>query len=78
MERLDGGSAAPDALRGRMMSLYTLLSSGVFPIGAFVVGSISQSWGVSSAFAVNGAVGLAALGASVWLTPADVRRARAG
>jgi predicted MFS family arabinose efflux permease len=69
---------APDALRGRMMSLYTLLSSGVFPIGAFVVGSISQSWGVSSAFAVNGAIGLAALGASVWLTPAHVRRARAG
>jgi predicted MFS family arabinose efflux permease len=69
---------APDALRGRMMSLYTLLSSGVFPIGAFVVGSISQSWGVSSAFAVNGALGLAALAASVWLTPAEVRRARAG
>jgi hypothetical protein len=68
---------APDALRGRMMSLYTLLSGGVFPIGAFVVGSISQSWGVSSAFAVNGTVGLAALGASVWLTPPHVRRARA-
>src|SRR5688500_10836260 len=26
---------APDALRGRVMSLYTLLSSGIFPIGAF-------------------------------------------
>src|SRR5204863_9976071 len=26
---------APDALRGRMMSLYTVISGGVFPIGAF-------------------------------------------
>ena len=68
---------APDAMRGRMMSLYTLLSSGVFPIGAFVVGALSQSWGVSIAFAVNGLVGLAALGVSVWLTPSRVRRSRA-
>ena len=52
---------APDAMRGRMMSLYTLLSSGVFPIGAFVVGALSQSWGVSTAFAVNGVGGLAML-----------------
>jgi predicted MFS family arabinose efflux permease len=68
---------APDALRGRMMSLYTLLSSGIFPLGAFVVGSLSQTWGVSAAFAVNGILGLAALGTSVWLTPPRVRRSRA-
>ena len=37
---------APDTMRGRMMSLYTLLSSGVFPIGAFFIGSLSQTWGV--------------------------------
>ncbi len=67
---------APDALRGRMMSVYILLSSGIFPIGAFVVGSLSQTWGVSTAFAVNGVVGLAALGASAWLTPPRVRRSR--
>jgi predicted MFS family arabinose efflux permease len=65
---------APDALRGRMMSVYILLSSGVFPIGAFAVGSLSQTWGVSTAFAVNGTLGLVALGASVWLTPPRVRR----
>jgi MFS family permease len=67
---------APDAMRGRMMSLYTLLSSGVFPIGALVVGTLSQSWGVSTAFAVNGLLGLAVLGVSAWLTPARVRRSR--
>jgi predicted MFS family arabinose efflux permease len=50
--------AAPDELRGRMMSLYALVWGGVFPIGAFCVGAMSEAWGVSTAFAVQGAVGL--------------------
>jgi predicted MFS family arabinose efflux permease len=58
---------APDALRGRVMSLYSLLSGGIFPIGAFVIGTISQSWGVSVAFATNGLLGLTALAVSTWL-----------
>ena len=53
--------AAPDALRGRIMSLYTLLSGGIFPIGAFFVGTVSGAAGVSWALAVNGALGLVAL-----------------
>jgi predicted MFS family arabinose efflux permease len=53
--------AAPDELRGRMMSLYTLVWGGVFPIGAFTVGAISEAWSVSTAFFVQGTVGLAAL-----------------
>jgi MFS family permease len=58
---------APDALRGRVMSLYTLLSGGIFPIGAFWVGFISEHWGVSRAFLINGAIDLAALGAlTLW------------
>lgn len=43
------------------MSLYTLLSGGVFPIGAFFVGAVSEAAGVSRAFAINGALGLIAL-----------------
>jgi predicted MFS family arabinose efflux permease len=54
---------APDALRGRVMSLYTWVSGGVFPIGAFLVGTISQWWGVSAAFLCNGVLGLAVLAA---------------
>ena len=53
--------AAPDAMRGRIMSLYTLLSGGIFPLGAFFVGAVSEAAGVSRAFALNGALGLAAL-----------------
>jgi predicted MFS family arabinose efflux permease len=54
---------APDALRGRVMSVYTMVWGGVFPIGAFLVGSISEGWGVSRAFLVMGSVGLVTLGA---------------
>jgi predicted MFS family arabinose efflux permease len=65
---------APDRLRGRMMSLYAVLSGGIFPIGAFFVGSLSQTWGVATAFAVNGVLGLSALGATLWLHRAGARR----
>jgi predicted MFS family arabinose efflux permease len=58
---------APDALRGRVMSLYTWVTGGVFPIGAFLVGAISQAWGVSVAFLWNGTLGLVALaGIMLW------------
>jgi predicted MFS family arabinose efflux permease len=50
--------SAPDELRGRVMSLYTLVWGGVFPIGAFMVGSISERWGVGAALLVNGSAGL--------------------
>ena len=55
--------AAPDELRGRVMSLYTLVWGGVFPIGAFCVGAISEAWGVSTAFFVQGTAGLTGLAA---------------
>jgi len=59
--------AAPDELRGRIMSLYVLIWGGSFPIGAFIVGAISEAWGVPRAFGVMGGFGLATLLAlSVW------------
>jgi predicted MFS family arabinose efflux permease len=59
--------AAPDALRGRMMSLYTLVWGGVFPIGAFCVGAMSEAWGVSTAFLVQGTAGLTGVAAlTLW------------
>jgi predicted MFS family arabinose efflux permease len=67
---------APDALRGRVMSIYTWVSGGVFPIGAFVVGSISEGWGVSTAFLFNGTLGLAAVAALARAARADSRDRR--
>ena len=58
---------APDALRGRVMSLYTWVYGGVFPIGAFLVGAISQASSVSTAFLCAGSFGLLALaGLMLW------------
>jgi predicted MFS family arabinose efflux permease len=55
--------SAPDALRGRIMSLHTFIYGGVFPIGAFSVGSISEHWGVPTAFRAAGIFGVVGLGA---------------
>ena len=55
--------AAPDALRGRIMSLHTFIYGGVFPFGAFSVGSISEQWGVPTAFRAAGIFGLVGLSA---------------
>lgn len=53
--------AVPDPLRGWIMSLYTLLWGGIFPVSAFFVGAISEAAGASRAFALNGVLGLIAL-----------------
>jgi hypothetical protein len=53
--------AAPDELRGRVVSLHALIFGGSFPFGAFAVGSISEGWGVGRALLVAGTAGLAGL-----------------
>jgi predicted MFS family arabinose efflux permease len=55
--------AAPDHLRGRIMSLHTFVYGGVFPFGAFSVGSISEHWGVPTAFRAAGLFAVLGLGA---------------
>jgi MFS family permease len=49
---------APDAMRGRVMSLYTLVFGGTVPFGSFVVGFVSEHWSVPIAFLAMGATGL--------------------
>src|SRR5713101_8125379 len=70
--------AAPDELRGRVMSLYTLVWGGAFPVGAFIVGSISEHCGVGRALLVNGMAGLtgAALLLAWWTSRETAGRAR--
>jgi predicted MFS family arabinose efflux permease len=55
--------ASTDALRGRVMSIYTLVWGGVFPIGAFLVGAMSERWGVQRALLANGSIGLVGIAA---------------
>jgi predicted MFS family arabinose efflux permease len=51
----------PDELRGRVMSLHTLMFAGVTPFGAFLVGSITAAFGVPAGFAITGACGVVAV-----------------
>src|SRR6266478_596735 len=50
-----------DELRGRVMSLFTLIHGGCFPIAAPLIGAVAERSSVSAAFFVWGAGGLAAL-----------------
>ncbi len=45
---------APDALRGRVMSLYSLVFVGTTPFGAALTGALADHWGVRLALAIDG------------------------
>ena len=36
----------PDELRGRVMSVYTMVFQGFFPVGSLLAGFIAQNWGI--------------------------------
>ncbi len=65
----------PDALRGRVMSVYTLLLAGVTPFGALFAGSLSSRWGAATALGVGGGIGVAACLAAVAAYRSWTRRA---
>ena len=52
----------PDALRGRIMSIYVLLMGGTTPIGAFLLGTIAGGWGIQAGLLIFGALILVAIG----------------
>ncbi|HEY8239139.1 MAG TPA: MFS transporter, partial [Candidatus Limnocylindrales bacterium] len=58
----------PDRLRGRMMSMYTLVLLGLMPVGGILMGALATQFGSASAIAMGGvaygAIVLAAFGGS--------------
>jgi len=48
----------PDALRGRVMSIYSLIWNGTTPFGALLVGGLIGAWGLSAGLLVGGGAGL--------------------
>ena len=46
----------PDHLRGRVMSVYTMIQIGLIPLGTMVLGSLGSIAGVSTSLFVGGAV----------------------
>ena len=62
----------PDELRGRVMSLHTLMFAGITPFGAFVMGSVAQAGGVNAALLVSGGGGfLSVLVLLLWWVTRD-------
>ena len=59
----------PNHLRGRVMSIYTMVLNGVTPLGSLLVGALSERFGSGAGFLVGGAVGLAAMVAAQLLRP---------
>jgi MFS family permease len=53
---------APDALRGRVMSIYVLLMQGSTPLGAFILGEIAGHAGLEAALLSFGAATMAGVG----------------
>jgi MFS family permease len=52
---------APDELRGRVMSLHTLMFAGITPFGAFLAGAVTAGLGVPAGFAITGTCGIVAV-----------------
>jgi MFS family permease len=60
----------PDALRGRVMSVQTMVFIGFMPLGQLVLGSVGTLVGINNAFLIGGVIvtllaGYAALRVSV-------------
>src|SRR5207248_6032381 len=50
----------PDELRGRVMSIWTLVSFGMTPLGSLIAGAVAERWGAPAALALGGAICLLA------------------
>jgi predicted MFS family arabinose efflux permease len=48
--------AVPNALRGRVMAIYTTVFAGSTPIGGLFAGLVASAWGVPAALAIGGAI----------------------
>ncbi|MBC8171287.1 MAG: MFS transporter, partial [Anaerolineae bacterium] len=46
----------PDALRGRVMSVYSMVFIGMAPLGALLAGALANAWGAPAAVASGGAL----------------------
>ena len=58
--------AAPDHLRGRVMSLHSLLNGGTSPLGNLFAGTVADLFGAAGGFLACGGIGLACTAFLYW------------
>jgi MFS family permease len=63
----------PQALMGRVMGLYTLVSIGLMPFGALVLGIVALRIGTGNAISLAAAIGFAVVATTYWRNT-DLRR----
>jgi MFS family permease len=63
----------PQALMGRVMGLYTLVSIGIMPFGALVLGVVASRIGIGNAISLAAAIGFAVVATTYWRNT-DLRR----
>lgn len=63
---------SPDEVRGRALSVYTMIAIGVVPLGALVDGSIAAAIGLRPTFALAGAI-CVAMFVAIWFSAPAVR-----
>ncbi len=59
-------NSVPDALRGRVMSLYVTVFAGTAPIGGLFAGAMAQAFGAPTGFVVGGALAIGILVLVAW------------
>ena len=59
-------NSVPDAMRGRVMSLYVTVFAGSAPLGGLLAGSMAEAWGAPVAFSVGAALASAVLLLVAW------------
>jgi predicted MFS family arabinose efflux permease len=59
-------NSIPDALRGRVMSLYVTVFAGSAPIGGLLAGLMAEAWGAPAAFSIGAALASAVLVFVAW------------
>lgn len=67
----------PNELRGRVMSIWTLVSFGLTPVGSLLAGAIAQHWGAPVALGIGGVI-CAVASVAVFLTSSALRHLPAG
>ena len=59
-------NSVPDALRGRVMSLYVTVFAGSAPIGGLIAGAMAEAWGAPVALSVGAALASGVLALVAW------------
>ena len=59
-------NSVPDALRGRVMSLYVTVFAGTAPLGGLFAGALAQAFGAPVAFSVGAGLAVTVLAVVAW------------